>query len=844
MASKTAAGDGNNVDMMRKMLSSYYGIDEGGDDGSRGSRRQRSGDIDAEDFDADAYAAKILRNEKLSSLLKKDNELVHAVRSINSERKMLVHENYSKFISATDTIRQMQQSVEDMEKKMSILMTDMDSICESSRELHEKFAPKREQIEKLVGVRGLLKKLEFLFELPLRLKRCIELEANSQAVKYFVTASDVLKKHLHVPSFKAILVEAEEIIAKLRDDMKATLEGPALSPGVLAENVRLLLQLGEPSEALLDRFLEWHTVRFERVLEQCASLLTQDRAPKAEKNEEEKMCERVDYMESANRLFVEDFVELCRQLGRMFPEVREPNTKFASKHVSFTKSIFKMFFQGVRNYLRRDDCDVEATAVRNDEGGKDADEDRSAKDDRFIGRDGPDNSRLSTVLESLRQSIQPAHLMVPHARLDDRVAEVTEGAIRHRVEIAFEKLRTSVRSEVVGNLVGSPPVSSAASADTSSKQDDVGDTSPSRSNLSKKSTELINATLAGINRTLRRLQPLVRSGSSFLARAELSRVLSDLVQGQMRHFFIWFNAFLEAICNPTCSFADGDDREIVPASADSRRKLYQPVNALVLACMCSDMEQRGITRALTVLIDCLPTEDRASGDTESYGRIVDIPDLIKRAKATTKRLLALFVTLESQKLSTVLRTSVNAPDWLRMKEPRGVRRVMELLSDELGALSETVSEILGETFSPYAVSRRPLVRAVKASSSRGSGLSAMPSTGLRLDIERLFAKRLQVFGDIQMKRESLVAAVLRITLKSFFESLREQTFSKNGFQQIQVDVHYFRLIMLRYVREMKVLDTLADEAVSSARSRCLDAKDIESSVIEAFCKRARAKAGF
>ena len=189
-------GDTLTETKMRRLLSSYYSKP------GHTAGPKRTTDIDSADFDADAYTARLLRTERLSSLLKKDNDLVHAVRSINSERKMLVHENYNKFICATDTIRQMKHNVEDMEKKMRVLTKDMDSICDSSRVINEKLAPRRSQIEKLVGVRGLLKKLEFLFELPLRLTRCIELEAFGQAVKYYVAATDVLKQHLHVSSFK------------------------------------------------------------------------------------------------------------------------------------------------------------------------------------------------------------------------------------------------------------------------------------------------------------------------------------------------------------------------------------------------------------------------------------------------------------------------------------------------------------------------------------------------------------------------------------------------------------------------------------------------------------------
>lgn len=55
-------------------------------------------------------------------------------------------------------------------------------------------------------MRALVEKLEFLFELPQRLARCIELEAYAQAVKYYAAATGVLKRYSHVSSFAAIQV--------------------------------------------------------------------------------------------------------------------------------------------------------------------------------------------------------------------------------------------------------------------------------------------------------------------------------------------------------------------------------------------------------------------------------------------------------------------------------------------------------------------------------------------------------------------------------------------------------------------------------------------------------------
>ena len=40
------------------------------------------------------------------------------IKSLDSDMQMLVYENYSKFITATDTIRRMKSNVEGMEVRM------------------------------------------------------------------------------------------------------------------------------------------------------------------------------------------------------------------------------------------------------------------------------------------------------------------------------------------------------------------------------------------------------------------------------------------------------------------------------------------------------------------------------------------------------------------------------------------------------------------------------------------------------------------------------------------------------------------------------------------------------
>jgi hypothetical protein len=65
----------------------------------------------------------------------------------------------------------MKTNVESMEDEMDSLVRNMDNIATQSHKVNLSLADKRSQIDKLVRVRRLLKRLEFIFDLPNRLRR-------------------------------------------------------------------------------------------------------------------------------------------------------------------------------------------------------------------------------------------------------------------------------------------------------------------------------------------------------------------------------------------------------------------------------------------------------------------------------------------------------------------------------------------------------------------------------------------------------------------------------------------------------------------------------------------------
>src|SRR5690348_14403256 len=106
--------------------------------------------------------------------------------------KALVYANYSKFITASTTIHQMRGKMEGMETEMKKLKESVDKITTVSDKISGTLQSKRDMIEQLSGVHHLLQKLQFLVDLPARLKSSIGTRNYGEAVTYWRKTRTVL----------------------------------------------------------------------------------------------------------------------------------------------------------------------------------------------------------------------------------------------------------------------------------------------------------------------------------------------------------------------------------------------------------------------------------------------------------------------------------------------------------------------------------------------------------------------------------------------------------------------------------------------------------------------------
>lgn len=132
----------------RKALREFYKLQQQGAGVAQGQQQQSTpppdfdltsagvpeGDIDfEEDLDSEKYVKGLVRGNDIKQLLKRENALISELRTLNSEQKGLVYNNYNKLISASTTLQTISNkhsSLSDIDE-LKTRMTNISSIIKS-----------------------------------------------------------------------------------------------------------------------------------------------------------------------------------------------------------------------------------------------------------------------------------------------------------------------------------------------------------------------------------------------------------------------------------------------------------------------------------------------------------------------------------------------------------------------------------------------------------------------------------------------------------------------------------------------------------------------------------------
>ncbi|ESR57731.1 vacuolar protein sorting-associated protein 51-like [Citrus sinensis] len=757
---------------MRDLLSSFYAPDPSMPNESSGKYVPLDA-IDTNSFDADQYMNLLVQKSSLEGLLQRHVEMAAEIKNLDTDLQMLVYENYSKFISATDTIKRMNSNIVGMEANMEQLLEKIKSVQSRSDGVNTSLSEKREHIEKLHCKRNLLRKVQFIYDLPARLGKCTESEAYADAVRFYTGALPIFKAYGD-SSFQDCKRASEEAIAIVIKNLQGKLFSDSESTHARAEAAVLLKQLDFPVDSLKAKLLE----KLEQSLgdlqlkdEDLSNCLLKSNDP----SKQEKTTELVP--STIHEASVREFVEAVQAYRVIFPDAEKQLIRLVQDLV--TKN-----FETAEQY----------------------------------GKKRISSADLLGVLRMIWKDVLLMDEVLHEAVLSEFSLEAAQITVKHYVASQFSLLLHDISDALTKVYVGQKegmeecPLQVALEA-------------------SKK------AVLQGSMDVLLEFRQLLDDKIGVLVK--LKDLIIDWVQEGFQEFFRALdNRFL------LLSGRNNSSSPVQGLEGTQGDKVLVGL-VLVLAQLSVFIEQTAIPRI---------TEEIAAsfsgGGVRGYenGPAFVPGEICRIFRSSGEKLLHHYINMRNQKISILLRKRLTTPNWVKHKEPREVHMFVDLFLQELRAIADEVKQIL-----PQGLQRRH-----RRTDSNGSTTSSR-SNPLREDklsrsttqkarsqllethLAKLFKQKVEIFTKVEYTQESVITTIVKLSLKSFQEFVRLQTYNRSGFQQIQLDVQYLRTPLKETVEDEAAIDFLLDEVIVAAAERCLDPIPLEPPILDKLIQAKLAK---
>ena len=109
----------------------------------------------------------------------------------------------------------MKNSVDSMDIEFDQLCKVIDCMSTKTAQVHESMSSKRNQISSLYNTHDLLNKLNFIFELPEQLKKCLKSSNWEGAAFFYNRSAHLIDKYKDQTMFKSIQLENKSVLSKI-----------------------------------------------------------------------------------------------------------------------------------------------------------------------------------------------------------------------------------------------------------------------------------------------------------------------------------------------------------------------------------------------------------------------------------------------------------------------------------------------------------------------------------------------------------------------------------------------------------------------------------------------------
>ena len=802
---------------VKALLSSYYDDDDGAgasDDRDERSRARGDGsargqgdenahsddesriDLNAKTFNATTYARRITQTLGAEDAQAHYVTLVKDLQSIESASQMLVYDNYARCARAASAASALGDATSRAEAQCSVLKDTVARASERSRTTHRALSDRREVVEQLRGVRGLIRGMSEALRVADALSalssddagtsECTDTARSERArevIMRYVESRAVIDALGGDGSTSDAFVEAKRrcdaLAASVAERLKARARANAIGDGDgdgaecdaygLTDDacLELLGALNVSQDELIDDFLASRAARLRATLTMTADASdggasTSQAAPPLDMKA---------YISSLNQSFLGEFHAATEAFGKLF--AKDASSRPAL--VKFTKDVFAEYFDVIR--------DVFAPLI----------------DDKTISPGSLLNPKqLMCAMGTMAADLSSIHRAIPEAALGDRAVEAIERAVRSRVNAAF----VCLERDVVRGLDCALEASESVSSPSSSKS------------LLQCFVAVSDTFLTSARSVLADVEALMDERPILLStwREEFACMVqgnfTNLIHALVARLIVGVSANPTPAPNPApLSTPLGDAVKALTSTAAAAPP--PPSFMLVCARLSSFLETSAVPHIATALTKMFPASAATGGG-------FDVASAREMCASTASVLLSAYVEQRAQRLGFMIRKSLTAVDWSVMREPREVRPLADFIAEDLDAIELECAQILD--------------------------VGEIAGDDVDVDVDATQTSDDGCFTRVRATQSSVICAVMKRVVKSYAECVRCQIFqTKFAFQQVALDAQYLaERVLFRFlpsgqfavdVDERRAIEALLTELKDSIRARALDPTPMDKAIV-------------
>ena len=218
----------------------------------RMAARKLKGTLDPTDekFDAVMYLVKVHTNTPIEDLQRGKARLEQKVTSRQKQLEFLVKDNFARFMICKDAVDDIYLTISGQKLNNSAKIVDLATgsfkdLLNRSRGVFSPLLDRQTEIDRIKSVLGILKRSQFIFNLPRRMRDNIAAGEYSKVVLNYKKVRSLVATASHA-SIKNVVSEVDAIIRELHTTLFEHLEQTSSTLKQQEEYIKLLVELGSP----------------------------------------------------------------------------------------------------------------------------------------------------------------------------------------------------------------------------------------------------------------------------------------------------------------------------------------------------------------------------------------------------------------------------------------------------------------------------------------------------------------------------------------------------------------------------------------------------------------------